>query len=191
MSVSTSSYRNKRSLLIPSRLLQLQDRWKHKKAVQCPWTARSEDAEGQSSRYLLILHQHPPFPPITPLSPPASCHGPTATLQTSQALAACVRTHAPRFRSAFLLTPGIEDAFLDFEIILCKILPGMTCRGNSSHNFHSVQQFGFKASRSGKTKGCTGMLTEQRGKLPSAYSIFLDIAIQLFVFMNAPFSDKV
>ena len=35
------------------------------------------------------------------------------------------------------------------------------------------------------------MLAEQRGKLPGAYSIFLDIAIQLFVFMNAAFPDKV
>lgn len=95
-SVSASSYREKHSLLTPSRLLQLQDWWIHKKAVQCPWTARSEDAEGQSSRYLLILHQHPPSPPITLLPPLASCRGPTATLWTSHALTACVHTRAPQ-----------------------------------------------------------------------------------------------
>lgn len=51
-----------------------------------------------------------------------------------------------------------------------------------SHHFHSVQQFGFKPSRFGKAKGSTGMLVEQRGKLPCAYSISLHIAIQLFLF---------
>lgn len=35
------------------------------------------------------------------------------------------------------------------------------------------------------------MLAEQRGKLPSAYSIFLAMAIQLFVSMNTAFPDKV
>lgn len=35
------------------------------------------------------------------------------------------------------------------------------------------------------------MLAEQRGKLPGTYSIFLDIAIQHFVFTNTAFPDKV
>lgn len=64
----------------------------------------------------------------------------------------------------------------------------MTRRGTPSHRFHSVQ---ITASRFGKTKGYTGMLAEQREKLSSAYSIFLDVAIQLFVFMNAALPDKV
>lgn len=54
MSAPASSYRQK--TLIPSRLLLLQEQWKHKKAAQCLWRAGSEDAEGQSSRSLLVLH---------------------------------------------------------------------------------------------------------------------------------------
>lgn len=97
-SVSASSHSEKHSPLISSRLLQSQNRCKHKKAVQCPRTARSEDAEGQSSRYLLILHQHPPSPPATLPPPLASCQGPTATLRTPQALRTpqlAIRTPAP------------------------------------------------------------------------------------------------
>lgn len=35
------------------------------------------------------------------------------------------------------------------------------------------------------------MLAEQRGKLPSAYSILLDMVVQLSVSMSTAFPDKV
>lgn len=89
-----------------------------------------------------------------------------------------VCTHIPHI----LLLAETENTSLDFETILHKTLPGMTCRGPSSHHFHSVQQFRFKPSRFGKAKGCTGKLVEQGGKLPCACSVFLDVAIQLFLF---------
>lgn len=167
----------------PSKLLQLQEQCKHKKAAQCPGTAGREDAEGQ---------QLPPHPVSTPSISPSHCTPPwlpaqVPQLPTSPAHTAHVCTHVP----GALLTAGIEDTFLDFEIVLCKILPRMTCRGAFSQHFHSAQQFGLKASRFGKTKSCTTMLAEQRGKLPSAYSIFLDMVVQLFVSMSTAFPDKV
>lgn len=126
-------------------------------------------AGGTSSFCISILHLPPPhcFPG----------HSPTAFLPRSHSRAWNVTgiysvQHAQvplRFCSAFLLAPRIEDASPDLEIILCKILPGMTCRGTSSHHFHSVQQFGFKASRFGKTKGCW----QNRGEnypVPTAFS---------------------
>lgn len=181
MSASASSCRQK--TLTPSKLLQLQEQCKHKKAAQCPGTAGREDAEGQ---------QLPPHLVSTPSISPSHCTPPwlpaqVPQLPTSPAHTAHVCTHVP----GALLTAGIEDTFLDFEIVLCKILPRMTCRGAFSQHFHSAQQFGLKASRFGKTKSCTTMLAEQRGKLPSAYSIFLDMVVQLFVSMSTAFPDKV
>jgi len=73
--------------------------------------------------------------------------------------------------SAF--APGIEDTFLDFEIILCKTLPGTTCRGTSSHHFHSVQQFGFKAPGFGKKQRAAQGCWQNKGEnypLPTAFS---------------------
>lgn len=137
-------------------------------------------AAGPSSFYTSILHL-----PITLRSPWLPAQVPQ--LPTSPAHTAHVRTRVPWA----LLTAGIEHTFLDFEIVLCKALPRMICRGALSQHFHSVQQFGLKTFRFGKTKGCTVMLAEQRGILPSAYGIFLDMAIQLFVSMNTAFPDKV
>lgn len=137
-------------------------------------------AAGPSSFYTSILHL-----PITLRSPWLPAQVPQ--LPTSPAHTAHVRTRVPWA----LLTAGIEHTFLDFEIVLYKALPRMICRGALSQHFHSVQQFGLKAFRFGKTKGCTVMLAEQRGILPSAYGIFLDMAIQFFVSVNTAFPDKV
>lgn len=142
MSASASSCRQK--TLTPSKLLQLQEQCKHKKAAQCPGTAGREDAEGQ---------QLPPHPVSTPSISPSHCTPPwlpaqVPQLPTSLAHTAHVCTHVP----GALLTAGIEDTFLDFEIVLCKILPRMTCRGAFSQHFHSAQQFGIESLQVWKNK---------------------------------------
>lgn len=65
MSASASSCRQK--TLTPSKLLQLQEQCKHKKAAQCPGTAGREDAEGQ---------QLPPHLVSTPSISPSHCTPP-------------------------------------------------------------------------------------------------------------------
>lgn len=56
---------------IPSRLLQPQERWKHKKAARCPWTGTEQQAPPFCTS---ILH-----PPLTLRPPRAPRRGPTAT----------------------------------------------------------------------------------------------------------------
>lgn len=114
-------------------------------------------AAGPSSFCTNILHL-----PITLHSPWLPVQVPQ--LPTSPAHTAHIRTRVPRA----LLTAGIEDTFLHFEIVLCKTLPKVTCTAAFSQRLNSVQQFGLKAFRFGKTKGCTAMLEEQKGKLLSA-----------------------
>lgn len=77
-----------------------------------------------------------------------------------------------RFCSAFLLAPGIEDTFLDFEIILCKILPGMACRGTCSHHFHSASGLDSKLPGLEKQRTAHGCW-QNRGEnypAPTAFS---------------------
>lgn len=87
---------------------------------------------------------------------------------------------------------GIEDTLLHFEIIPRKILPGYDLQRNLLPSLSLCPAVWIQSLWVWKKpKGCTGMLAERRGKLPGAYSIFSDIAIQLLVFTSAAFPDKV
>lgn len=131
-------------------------------------TKRQHSAPGQLEERMLrdraagpspSSYQHPPSPAFLPGSLPRS-HSSQHHWHTQ-----LTSTH-----SSVWLTAGIEDTFLDFEIVICKTLPRMTCRGAFPQHFHSVQQFGWKDSRFGKTKGCRAMLAEQRGKFPFSWT---------------------
>lgn len=160
MPASASSYRLK--TLIPIQASAAAGAVEAQKGSTVLQRAGREDAEGQTSRSLPILYQHPPSPHHTAFPP--------GSLPRSHSSQHHQHTRLTSTHSSLGLTAGIEDTSLDFEIVLCEMLPRMTCRVAFSQHFHSVQQFGLKASRFGKTKGCTVMLAEQRGKFPFSWT---------------------
>lgn len=110
-----SSYRNAHPIQASAAAGAGKHKRQHSAPGQLEVRILRDRAAGPFSFCTKILHL-----PITLHSPLAPCPGPTSLAHTAH-----VCTHVPRA----LLTAGIEDTSLDFEIVLCKILPRMTCRG--------------------------------------------------------------